>query len=317
MTWDKFLQDNPHISIADVAESIRGKPLEIVSTADLSPLIDELYEKGRDTGFSTGWNSVDIHYRIAPRYWTLVTGWPNMGKSSFVDNLAVNTMVKHDWRWLFFSAENLPYESHWAGLSELYIGQPFNRGAVARMGEKERDRAKGFLGDHCWHIVPDDRMTVKRILDVAGGAVAKHKIDCIVIDPWNELDHSRPVAMNETEYVSNALSQVRRFARNENVHVFVVAHPAKGLRSKEGVLPVPTPHDVSGSSHFWNKSDYALCVHRDFGDHTGEISVYVQKARHRWVARLGRVSLFHDPATNRFNDPYTPKQTREPGDEND
>ncbi len=322
-SWTQFLKDNPQVTIADVAESVQGKPLEIVGTDDLAPKIDELYQKGRDIGFSTGWNSIDTHYRIALKYWTLVTGWPNMGKSSWVDNLAVNTMVRHDWRWLFFSAENQPYEAHWAGLAELLIGKPFNKDSVNRMTEEHREVAKDFFREHCWHIVPDDRMTVKRILDVCERAVGRFKIQCIVIDPWNELDHSRPVSMNETEYVSNALSQIRRFARNHNVHIFVVAHPAKGVR-KDGALPVPTPHDVSGSSHFWNKADYAVCIWRDFTDQTGEISTYIQKARHRWVARLGRISLFHDGATNRFIDQYTKQQnylatrsSREPGSDDE
>lgn len=322
--WAAFVKDNPQITVADLAE-LQGKPLEVIGTADLEARIDELYVRGREPGFSTGWNSLDTHYRIAPKFWTLVTGWPNMGKSSVVDNLAVNTMVKHDWRWLFFSAENQPYEAHWAGLAELYIGQPFNKEAARRMSEVQRDKAKEFLREHCWHIVPDDRMTVKRILEVSARALQQYRINCIVIDPWNELDHSRPNSMSETEYVSNALSQVRSFARLNSVHIFVVAHPAKLSRLKDGALPVPTPHDCSGSSNFWNKSDYALCVWRDFTDQTGEVHVYIQKARHRWVARLGRVSLFHEQATNRFVDPYTrpandyarAHRSRQPGEDDE
>jgi twinkle protein len=228
-----------------------------------------------------------------------------MGKSSWVDNLAVNTMVKHGWKWLFFSAESLPYESHWASLAELFIGRPFNKGTVNRMSEDQREQAKIFLKRHCRHIQPDDRMTVRRILEVTERAMLDAKVDCLVIDPWNELDHSRPIHMTETEYVSNALSQIRRFARETGLHIFVVAHPAKIARGKDGTLPVPTPHDVSGSSHFWNKADYALCIWRDFNDVTGETYVYTQKARHRWVSRLGKVSLFHEPITNRFvDDPF-------------
>jgi len=310
MSWDQFVKENPQFTVADLAEAVRGKPLEIIGTDDLSGKIDALYQNGRDIGFSTGWNSLDTHYRIARGYWTLVTGWPNMGKSSWVDNLAVNTMVKHGWRWLFFSAENLPYESHWASLAELYIGKAFNKGAANRMTDTEREQAKTFLRAHCRHIQPDDRMTVGRILEVTERAMLDSKIDCLVIDPWNELDHSRPVHMPETEYVSNALSQIRRFARETNLHIFVVAHPAKLSRGKDGALPIPTPHDVSGSSHFWNKADYAACIWRDFSDQTGETHVYIQKARHRWVARLGRISLFHQAATNHFDDPYTREFTR-------
>lgn len=40
-------------------------------------------------------------------------------------------------------------------------------------------------------------------------SIARHGIRGIVIDPYNELDHSRPSYMSETEYVSKMLSQVR------------------------------------------------------------------------------------------------------------
>ena len=47
----------------------------------------------------------------------------------------------------------------------------------------------------------------------------------LVIDPYNELDHQRPGAMSETEYVSQMLTKIKRFAQHHDVHVWFVAHP--------------------------------------------------------------------------------------------
>lgn len=33
------------------------------------------------------------------------------------------------------------------------------------------------------------------------------------LQPYNELDHQRPASMNETEYVSQMLTKVKRFAQ--------------------------------------------------------------------------------------------------------
>ena len=41
-------------------------------------------------GVSTGWNSVDQHYRVVPGELTVVTGVPNSGKSEWVDALMCN-----------------------------------------------------------------------------------------------------------------------------------------------------------------------------------------------------------------------------------
>ena len=62
-------------------------------------------------------------------------------------------------------------------------------------------------------------------------AGCRNGIRGLVIDPYNELDHQRPAHMNETEYVSQMLTKVKRFAQHNDVHVWFVAHsaPAAGL----------------------------------------------------------------------------------------
>ncbi len=315
--WAQYLADNPQISIADLLRKVEAPALDILTTNDISGDIDTLYRDGRERGQATGWPSVDPFYRVAPGFWTCVTGWPGSGKSTWVDNLAVKTMEKHNWRWLFFSAENRPYAAHWAGLAEIYTGQAFDKDTPERMSSSSLEDAKSFLAEHCFHVrIDDDSLPIKRLLDVGRVAIERFGINCMVIDPWNEVEHSRPHGQNETEYVSTALSAVRSMARATNIHIFVVAHPAKGERKKDGTLPIPTLHDISGSAHFWNKSDYGICVHRDFKDRTGETHIVVQKARHRYVAQLGSVSLFHDRRNNRYVDPFerhVAKFMREPG----
>src|SRR5262249_48330212 len=61
-----------------------------------------------------------------------------------------------------------------------------------------------------------------------------------VIDPYNEIEQRRPPNMTETEYVSQLLGKVRRFAQHYGVHVWFVAHPAKMQRDGTGSRPVPT-----------------------------------------------------------------------------
>src|SRR5439155_5534218 len=144
----------------------------------------------------------------------------------------------------------------------------------------------------------EDNMTIRHILDLAKIAIAEDPaIRSLVIDPWNELDHSRPAGMTETEYVSRALSEIRRFARSHEVHVFVVAHPTKLQRVKNqtghdeaSTYPVPTPYDVAGSAHFRNKADNCICVWRDVNDPTHETKIYVQKIRFAEGGKIGDCS---------------------------
>jgi twinkle protein len=97
-------------------------------------------------------------------------------------------------------------------------------------------------------ILPDEP-TVEAVLALARVLVYRMGIRGLIIDPWNELDHARPASLSETEYISRALTLIRRFARANGVHVWVVAHPTKLIKGANGKYPVATPYDIAGSAH--------------------------------------------------------------------
>lgn len=51
------------------------------------------------------------------------------------------------------------------------------------------------------------------VLEKAQSAVLRYGIRGLVIDPYNELDHRRPRTMSETEYISQILTKIKRFAQ--------------------------------------------------------------------------------------------------------
>ena len=125
------------------------------------------------------------------------------------------------------------------------------------MTEADLHSAIEWLDDHFHLIRFDDEVpTLEAILDKARAAVIRHGIRGLVIDPYNEIEHQRPANMSETEYVSQILGRVRRFALNHGLHVWFVAHPRIMRREKaDGPLPVPTLYDISGSANWANKAD--------------------------------------------------------------
>lgn len=284
---------------------------EIRSVTHFSAALKWLYETGIQRGASTGWPALDYLYTARPREWTLITGIPSHGKSSFLDNVMVNMAVDQGWKWGVFSAENLPLERHASSLAAMYIGKPFAPGMRERISLSEYSHATQFIDSNFKFICPpEEDCTIDRVLTIAGAIHKQHGMDGLVIDPWNELDHSRPSSMNETEYISRALTKVRRFARDTEVHVFLVAHPTKlqRLRSSDGtseatVYPIPTPYDVSGSAHFRNKADNCLCVWRDVAQPTTPTQIHVQKIRFREIGQVGMCELYYDPATGQYIDP--------------
>ena len=127
----------------------------------------------------------------------------------------------------------------------------------------------------------------------------RYGTNVLVIDPYNEIEHRRPPNMTETEFISQLLGKVRRFAVNHDVHVFVVAHPVKMPRVGDKPPGAPTLYDISGSANWANKADIGLAVHRpDFdGD---EVEIHIHKVRHKWVGKPGGMSLRYDRITGRY-----------------
>ena len=63
------------------------------------------------------------------------------------------------------------------------------------------------------------------VLELAKAAVLRYGIRGLVIDPYNALSHLRPANLTETEFVSQLLTKVKRFAQTNDCHVWFVAHP--------------------------------------------------------------------------------------------
>jgi replicative DNA helicase len=301
---------------ADEPEAQPEQTHDIVTVADLLDDIDHMYTHGLQPGVTTGWAALDGEgdhdrlYSVRKGEWTLITGIPGHGKSSWLDQLMIQLAQQHGWKFAVFSAENRPTQRHVVSLLEKYIDKPFREGPSARITRDDMRAALPWLNEHFFFLEPNEEaQNLKTLLALGDRLIAEQQISALIVDPWNELDHSRPREITETEYISVALSAIRRFARARQVHVFVVAHPAK-MNKENGKYPVPTPYDVSGSAHWRNKADNALAIHRDpvvEGERPSN-SIHVQKIRFRENGRIGVANLTYDNITGRFEDtPWRPR----------
>jgi twinkle protein len=278
-------------------------PVEgIVDIDDYSSEMDAIFANGLPTGISTGWANVDQLYKPSEGQWTLVTGIPGMGKSEWLDALAVNLSKLSGWTFGVCSPENQPVTYHGVKLMEKYVGKRLNL-----MTKEEYDDAKLWLSVYFKFILPGDR-TIDTVLAKARLLVKRYGMKGLIIDPYNELVHSgRRDGVTETEYISEFLANIRVFARETGTHVWLVAHP-KMLRREgaDGSYPVPTGYDVAGSAHFFNKADNIVVVHRDKRNPEARTEVHVQKIRSRWLGQLGMTTLEWDAGSGRFSNGESP-----------
>jgi twinkle protein len=300
---DVLMCDGPE-ALAACLQHAQPCPIAgVVRVHDLSEALATLYVEGLPAGVSPGWDALARLYTVRPGEVTVVTGIPGHGKSTLLSAMLINLAVQQGWAFAVCSPENVPLERYAARLLELYVGAPFSPGPTPRMSCDTLGAAAAWLDAHVSFLLPEEHSpTVAHLLELARTQVFRTGVKGVVIDPWNELDHSRTAHLQETEYISQALSQIRRFARQHQVHVWLVAHPTKLQKGSDGQYPVPTAYDTAGSAHWRNKADNILSVWRDITATDHRMQVHVQKIRFREVGRLGMVELVFDPRTGRFRE---------------
>lgn len=306
-----LVQHGPR-ALRQCIEDAKPFPVEgVFAMSDIEDDLNQMLEFGPTKGVSTGWGGLDKLYTPAPGQWTLVTGIPSMGKSEWLDALAVNIAEQSYWTFGVCSPENQPISWHAAKLMEKRMGERFVAGKV---NQQKFAEAKAWLNDHFFFIMPEEP-TLDSVLNKAKALVRRQGMKGLIIDPYNELDHTkRKDSVAETEYVSTFLTQLRRFARENAIHIWLVAHPAKLMKDNKGVYPVPDGYSVSGSAHFFNKADNIIAIHRDMTDPFQPTEVHVQKIRSRWLGRRGTAHLQWMSESGRFRDlpgAYSPPVVRE------
>lgn len=250
--------------------------------------LKDYLEFSKKCGYSTGWKSLDRFYKVEKGQLNVVTGIPSHGKSEFVDALMFNMVQNEGWHVVYYSPENYPVYEHILKLTEKH--QKKSRFVLTNDEISESwDYLKEFFD--FIDIPYTEDPTLENIIDDIESGNRMDKLDAVVIDPWNEVELSRPWDVNETDYTGKCLRKLRKMAREMKVAFFVVAHPVKMERTKEGVFKVPTPYDISGSANWYNKPDNCLCVWRDVTKEDGEVDVFVQKVKFKPYGRPGRVKL--------------------------
>lgn len=217
--------------------------------------LDNLFENGLQKGKTLGYKQLDEYITWETKRFAVVTGTPSSGKSEFVDFASVVLNLKYGWKVAFFSPENFPIINHIAKLSEKIIGKTFSQ---KYMSYEEYYMAREYINDNFFWVDPSEGSDLDKILERFKYFIKAKGVKIIVLDPFNTIE-------NEVKYNEQGklLQKMVKFARANDVLFFLVAHPKKLEKNKEGEYPMPTMYDIAGSSDFWNMADYGLSLRRE------------------------------------------------------
>jgi len=248
----------------------------------------------------TGWVTLDEHLKLFPGELMVVTGIPGHGKSSWTAHLIANIVDATGWRAGIFSPEMplIPYLRD--KLRGIKIGYP-----VANMSAAQINNADDWIEDRFVFLDADpsgawdaEERTLDWIIDKATEAVMRDGIRILLLDPWNEIEHSARKGEMMGEYIGRAIRELRRFAQHRGVIVIIVAHPTKDI-AKEKEKRAPGLYDIDGSAHWANKPDHGVAVYRAVDD--GNLAeIHVGKVRFADTGKRGKVTLQYDPECQRY-----------------
>lgn len=248
--------------------------------------------------FKSGMSGMDRHFRVRLGDFTVVTGIPGMGKTTWVNDFCCHLAEKTGLKICFASFEQHPSLDHVRNLRRRYLGCRENNWL-----DGDKERADAWINRFFSFIHPTDMQTMEEdisvswVIEKAAAAVIRHGANVIVIDPWNELDHIRPRDMTMTDYVSFAIRRFKQFARTYNVHVIIVAHPTKQKKNGDGSYDIPTLYDISDSANWYNKADIGIIVHRN----ENETILRVAKSRyHEILGEPGDVKFRFNAEINKY-----------------
>lgn len=249
----------------------------IYTARDLYKDVNDLYEGKGHERYDVGFVNLDEIFHITKPMFVVVTGVPNSGKSSLVYDMAMNLAKIHDHKFVIYSPEH-SLALNLKRMIEKYCEKPFDDFMPNRLSFDEMVGALKFIQDHFYFIDKrEDSPDIKWILEKARVCFEEFGIDCLITDPYNEINPAR-TTFSETEHISVMISDIKRFNRETKTYTFMVAHPNKQIRDPEsGMFKVKSLYEISGSSHFNNKCDVGIIVTRDY--EMDETEVRIAKVR--------------------------------------
>lgn len=219
---------------------------------------------------STGWGMLDDKIKLFYPAFMAVTGKAGSGKSTWVNQLVAQIAVLHGWSTAIASFEMR---------IKPFVTDTF-RAVHKELNVKED--VEVWMEKNFVFIAPEpgddsDYFDIAWLIERAEAAVIRHGIRVLVIDPWNEVEHSFRRGESLTDYTGRAIRALKRFGREFDVLVIVVAHPTKeGAKKQSDEI---TLYDISDSAHFANKADLGVVIARI--DNSMQTFIMVQKVRYQ------------------------------------
>lgn len=302
--------ENTTIVNSATREAIEEKAFEadmpvpdLIYFKDVSDNMKDRLKKGQVKGETTHFKVLDNHFRWMRTELTIIYGYGNHGKSAMAYQLMLIKSMMEGKKWVVFNPENSPADLFYQDLAETFYGMQFSDWKT--VDEKKLDEAIDFVNEHFFYIFPEnDLPTPEYILKRFMETIIKHKVDGVVIDPFNQLSHKNR-GKRDDQYLEDQLSDFKRFAQSHDIYFVICAHPhSPKPNQKNTKYDMPTVYELAGGAMWNHKCDNILCYHRPnyyVNSYDNWCQLTSQKIKKQKMNGLpGTVNFYYDRMKCRF-----------------
>lgn len=229
------------------------------------------------------------------------TGIPSHGKSNFTDWYVLNLIQDYGMKASWFSPEHNPMSLYVTNLGTKALGTN-----LFKATEQQRNEFKEWATEKIYLTNADSGQEPnwEWLLDTFQNQMMRYGIDIFVIDAWNKVILNDK---NELQGIRRVLTKLTSFAQQNNVMIFLVAHPTKMKKNeKTKEYEQPTLYDVAGSADFRNQTHDGFCVYRYFNE--GKTTITNLKTKMSFQGDIGKSADFYYNIENgRYYDCSTQK----------
>jgi len=274
----------------------RPYPLENVTTfKDIESEVTDFVRHGFKPGFQVGLHNFDNIFSTYTGQFITVTGIPSSGKSDFVDQMVVGYNQKYGWKAAFASPENQPTYLHAHKLMRKVWGDMPSPNDI---GGSKWTQVAEHVNDN-FFFIDMDKYDLDSVLRKGAELVKRKGIKCLVIDPYNKVRDINAASDDVNRYTMDYLMKIETFAKKYDALVFIVAHPTKMLKDRDGKIEEPTMYNIKGGGEWYDASYHGLLVHRDYEAKTTKVKVL--KVKFQNLGENGAEAYFTwEPRSGRF-----------------
>ena len=251
--------------LAERISRARPVPLENVTTfKDIEGEVTDFVTNGFKPGYQIGLQNFDDIFSTYTGQFITVTGIPSSGKSDFVDQMVVGYNANYGWKTAFASPENAPTYLHAHKLMRKTWGDMPTRSDI---GTDKWKQVAEHVNDN-YFFIDMERYTLESVLRKGAELVKRKGIKCLVIDPFNKVRDVDCKTEDVNRYTMEYLTKIEMFAKKYDVLVFIVAHPTKMYKDKDGKIEEPTMYNIKGGGEWYDASYHGILVHRNYEEKT-------------------------------------------------